>query len=429
MLTDNRVEKKPKSSVWKTSLAGGAGSLLEYYDYSLYATLAIFVSATLMPQGDPQVALLSTFAVFGTGFLMRPLGALFFGWLGDRHGRKTSLLASVIIMGVTSALVGCLPTFDSIGMFAPAALVALRLLQGLCAGGEASGASTYIAETAPPRRRGFFGAFTPAGIALGTASASGVASLVSVMFGEGAMLEWGWRVPFLLSLPLSLAILWVRRTLPESAKFSNRSDAEKGPAPIVAVLRYERSAVIKLILLAFSMTLTGYVGHVYLNTYLTTEYGYSTGEAFGTNALITIVFALLMPFAALISDMVGRRRTYAYAMIGYIVLTIPSFALMDPSHGIPLALTMSVSFVPWVFAQAIGYPLFTELFKSTARLTGVAFGFSLGTIVGGGFGPYVAQWMTDLTGWTLAPAAYMTAASIVGLATVLTVGRSKIDDD
>ncbi|MCU4295861.1 MFS transporter [Brevibacterium permense] len=421
-LTD---EKQKTKTVWKTALAGGAGSLLEYYDYSLYAALAVFISSELMPASDPQVALLATLAVFGTGFFMRPLGALYFGWLGDRHGRKTALLSSVIIMGLASALVGLLPSYESMGIIVPIALVALRLLQGLCAGGEASGASTYVAESSPPRLRGFFVAFTPAGIALGTAAATGMASLVSFTFGESAMTEWGWRVPFLLSLPLSLLILWVRRTLPESAKFA--APKEKTPAPIVSVFKHERPAVVKLVLLSFSMTLTGYVGHVYLNTYLTEELGYSTSEAFGTNSIITIVFAVLMPFAALFSDRLGRRRTYALAMIAYVLLTIPSFALMDPAEGVPLALTMAISFIPWVFAQAIGYPLFTELFSSTARLTGVAFGFSIGTIAGGGFGPYVAQWLTNLTGWVLAPAAYMTIAAIIGLVTVLTVGRSKID--
>ncbi|WP_180345665.1 MFS transporter [Brevibacterium sediminis] len=428
MLTEEiKTAKTTRRTVWKTALTGGAGSLLEYYDYSLFATLAIFVAAALMPQSDPTIALLATLAVFGSGFLMRPIGALFFGWLGDRHGRRASLLTSVIMMGAVSSLMGLIPAYSDIGLTAPVLLVLLRLVQGLCAGGEASGAATYIAEMAPPERRGFFGAFTPAGIALGTAAASGVASLVSTVFGDSAMAEWGWRLPFLLSLPLSIIILWIRNTLPESAKFSAKT-ASAGPPPIVSVLRHERTATIKLILLAFSMSLTGYVGHVYLNTYLTTELDYSTSEAFGTNAVITVLFAILMPFAALVSDRIGRGRTYAYAMVGYILLTIPSFALMSPASGWPLPLTMAISFVPWVFAQAIGYPLFTELFRSTARLTGVAFGFSIGTIVGGGFGPYVAQWLTDLTGWTLAPAAYMTCASIIGLATVLTVGRSKIDD-
>lgn len=432
MLTENdlpAIEPRTGKTVWKTALAGGAGSLLEYYDYSLYAALAVFVSASIMPAGDPQTALLATLAVFGTGFLMRPLGAVLFGWIGDRRGRKASLLASVITMGLTSTAVGILPSFDSTGLFAPIALVVLRLVQGLCAGGEASGASTYIAETAPKNRRGFFGAFTPAGIALGTASATGIASLISLLFGETAMFEWGWRIPFLLSLPFSLAILWVRSTLPESAKFKKKASDSSNAAPIVAIFAGERRAVVQLILLAFSMTLTGYVGHVYLNTYLTNQLHYSASAAFGTNSLITIVFAALMPFAALVSDRIGRRKTYAYAMIGYIILTVPSFALMDPESGFPLALTMGISFIPWVFAQAIGYPLFTELFSSTARLTGVAFGFSIGTVLGGGFGPYAAQWLTDQTGWALAPAFYMTVAAVVGLCTVLTVGKSKIDNE
>jgi MHS family proline/betaine transporter-like MFS transporter len=176
------------------------------------------------------------------------------------------------------------------------------------------------------------------------------------------------------------------------------------------------------------MTCTAYVGHVYLNTYLTTQLHYPAGEALSTNSVITVIFALLMPLAAWSSDRFGRRRVFAAAMIGYMVLALPAFLWMAPGSGVPLWLAMAVSFIPWVFSQAVGYPLFTELFGSRARLTGVAFGFSFGTILGGGFGPYVAQLITTATGWNLAPAAYMAGSALIGLAALLFVGRSRIDE-
>lgn len=416
-------------AVWKTAMAGGAGSVIEYYDFSLYANLAIYISAAFLSRSDPGTALLETLAVFGSGFLMRPVGALFFGWLGDRHGRRTSLLVSVVLMGMASSAVGILPTYAALGVAAPLLLLALRLLQGFCAGGEASGASTYIAETAPARLRGFFGAFNPAGIAVGTAAAGGLAAVIGTVIGGSAMAEWGWRIPFLLSLPLSLAVLFLRTRLPESAQFTEnvRTGAAAG-SPFRAALMDEWPAVLKLILLSFSMTCTAYVGHVYLNTYLTAQLHRPASEALGTNSAITVVFALLMPFAAWSSDRFGRRRIYAAAMAGYVVLAIPAFLWMAPGSGVPLALAMAVSFIPWVFAQAVGYPLFTELFGAKARMTGVAFGFALGTILGGGFGPYIAQLLTTATHWNLAPAAYMAASALVGLVALLFVGRSKLDE-
>ena len=416
-------------AIWKTSIAGGAGSVIEYYDFSLYANLAIYISAAFLSRSDPGTALLDTLAVFGSGFLMRPVGALFFGWLGDRHGRRGALLASVVLMGLASSAVGVLPTYASLGVAAPLLLLVLRLLQGFCAGGEASGASTYIAENAPARLRGFFGAFNPAGIAIGTAAAGGLAAVVSAVVGNSAMAEWGWRVPFLLSLPLSFAILFLRRRLPESAQFARnvRTGVAAG-SPFRAAIVEEWPAVVKLVLLSFSMTCTGYVGHVYLTTYLTAQLHRPASEALGTNSAITVVFALLMPFAAWSSDRFGRRRIYGAAMAGYIVLAVPGFLWMAPGSGVPLGLAMAISFVPWVFAQAVGYPLFTELFGSKARMTGVAFGFSLGTILGGGFGPYIAQLLTTATHWNLAPAAYMAASALVGLVALLFVGGSKLDD-
>lgn len=416
-------------TVWKTAIAGGAGSVIEYYDFSLYANLAIYISAAFLSRSDPSTALLDTLAVFGSGFLMRPVGALFFGWLGDRHGRRASLLASVVLMGLASSAVGILPAYASLGIVAPLLLLTLRLLQGFCAGGEASGASTYIAETAPARLRGFFGAFNPAGIAIGTAAAGGLAAAVSAVVGNSAMAEWGWRVPFLLSLPLSFAVLFIRSRLPESARFvQNARTGVAAASPFRTAIVEEWPAVVKLVVLSFSMTCTAYVGHVYLNTYLTAQLHYPASEALATNSWITVVFALLMPFAAWCSDRLGRRRVYGAAMAAYVVLAVPSFLLMAPGSGIPLGLAMAVSFIPWVFSQAVGYPLFTELFGSRARMTGVAFGFSIGAILGGGFGPYIAQLLTTATHWNLAPGAYMAASALVGLVGLLFVGRSKIDD-
>lgn len=426
---EHTAARKPKPTVWKTAVAGGAGSVIEYYDFSLYANLAIYISAAFLSRSDPGTALLETLAVFGSGFLMRPVGALFFGWLGDRHGRRTSLLASVLLMGLASSVVGLLPGYASIGIVAPALLLLMRLVQGFCAGGEASGASTYIAETAPARLRGFFGAFNPAGIAIGTAAAGGLAAAINALFGSAAMAEWGWRVPFLISLPLSLVVLYLRSRLPESAQFAeNVRDGVAARSPFRAAFGEEWPAILKLVVLSFSMTCTAYVGHVYLNTYLTAQLHYPAGEALSTNSVITVIFGVLMPFAALSSDRFGRRQVYAAAMIGYIVLALPAFLWMAPGSGVPLWLAMAVSFIPWVFAQAVGYPLFTELFGSRARLTGVAFGFSFGTILGGGFGPYVAQLITTSTGWNLAPAAYMAGSAFIGLLGLLFVGRSRIDE-
>ncbi|MHB9755281.1 MFS transporter [Streptomyces sp. BYX5S] len=413
--------------VWRVSLAGGAGSAIEYYDFSLYANMAIFLSPLFFAGLSDTAAMLNTLAIFGSGFLMRPIGAIFFGWLGDTHGRKVALLGSVLTMGVASAATGLLPTSSSAGIVAPALLTLTRLVQGFCAGGEASGASTYIAENSPATLRGFFGGFTPAGIAVGTALAGGLAALCSLVLSDDQMHAFGWRIPFLMSLPLAILCVVLRRSLPEAPHMA-RSKGNRRVSPLRHVLSSERPALLKVTCIAFAITCTAYVGHVYLNVHLTTELAQPETLSLTLNSLLTVGFAFLMPLAAYASDRWGRRRVFGLAMIGYVVLTLPMFLLMAVHNAVVLGLAMAVSFVPWVFAQAIGYPLLTELFSGTARFTGVAFGFGIGAILGGGFGPYVANWLTDATGWSLAPALYMVAAALCGVVSLRSVGPSRIDD-
>ncbi|WAP60659.1 MFS transporter [Streptomyces sp. S465] len=199
-------------------------------------------------------------------------------------------------------------------------------------------------------------------------------------------------------------------------------------SPLRYVLSSERPALLKTTCITFAITCTAYVGHVYLNVHLTTELGQPETLSLTLNSVLTVGVALLMPLAAYASDQWGRRRVFGLAMVGYVVLTLPMFLLMAVQNAFVLGLAIAVSFVPWVFAQAIGYPLLTELFSGTARYTGVAFGFGIGAILGGGFGPYVANWLTDATGWSLAPALYMVAAAVSGVVALRSVGASRIDD-
>ncbi|CAL9642292.1 Proline_betaine transporter [Streptomyces sp. enrichment culture] len=413
--------------VWRVSLAGGAGSAIEYYDFSLYANMAIFLSPLFFAGMNSTAAMLNTLAVFGSGFLMRPVGAVFFGWLGDTRGRRAALLGSVLTMGVASAATGLLPTFDNAGLLAPVLLTLTRLVQGFCAGGEASGAATYIAENSPARLRGFFGAFTPAGIAIGTATAGGLAALCSFVLTDDQMHDFGWRIPFLMSLPLALVCVVLRRSLPEAPRPATAA-AKRAVSPLRHVLSAERSALLKVVCVVFAVTCTAYVGHVYLNVHLTTVLGQPQTLSLTLNSVITVVAACCMPFAAYASDRWGRRRVFGLAMAGYAVLTLPMFLLMAVHNAVVLGAAMAVSFVPWIFAQAIGYPLMTELFSGTARYTGVALGFGIGSILGGGFGPYVAGWLTSATGWSLAPALYMVVTAVIGAVALRTVGASRIEE-
>src|SRR5690242_7441231 len=186
-------------SPWRGAIAAGLGSAIEYYDFQLYVVLAVAISPLFFPNQSPEAALLSTLLIFGGAFVVRPLGGMFFGWLGDRRGRRAALLVTVIGMGFATAFIGLLPGYFALGVLAPALLLFFRFAQGFFAGGEVTGAATYIAESVPPERRGFFGAFNPAMATLGLTLATAAAGLCSALFGAAAMSGWAWRIPLLLS--------------------------------------------------------------------------------------------------------------------------------------------------------------------------------------------------------------------------------------
>ncbi|MBY8863594.1 MFS transporter [Nocardia sp. CA2R105] len=401
------------------------GTLVEYYDFSVYVFLAGILAPSFFPTENPAVATLGALLVFASAYLVRPLGGIVFGWIGDRAGRRTALTATVILMGSASVVTGVLPTYASIGFLAPVLLVLLRLLQGLSAGGELVGALTLVAESATPRRRGLLSSLVTAGSTLGFALATGVLGATAFVVGQSAMAVWGWRIPFLLCLPLTAICLVVRLRLEESPEFEHRRQADNEHRPIRAVLQSHKAALAIVTVIAFSLNTTGYVGLTYVSGFLQKVHGFSTAYA-STLSMIVLAVASMTgtPLGGLLTDRFGRRRVFIAATAAIAVLALPLFLLMQSTPDVGAIGVAYLLIMVLNGAQSVaGFSLYTSIFPTEVRYTGAAIGHNAGLILGGGFTPYIAAQLVLWSGHPVAPAIWMILGAILGIIAVAKSSR------
>ena len=403
----------------RAAIAVGLGTLIEVYDFAVYAFVAVTIAPLFFPSDVPGVSVLLTFAVFGTAYVVRPLGGWFFGWLGDSRGRKPALVASIIMMGGACALFGLLPTYGQVGILAPILLVVVRLIQGFSVGGEVGGCATYIGEFAPPSRRGWFTALLPAGATVGSAIAAALVGLTATLTTKEQMASFGWRIPFLVAIPLALLCLWARSRLEDTPGFIA---AEKKSAtlrsPLRTVLRERRGAVVKVLALTAAMAGAGYIPTSYFNTYLISTLGFDQKQILWTSAIGIFLGALTFPFSGKLSDKIGRKPTLMLAFTAFLIIAWPGFALLGATSSLVVVALVYVVFVSVSGAvQATAFPVFTELFSLRTRYTGVSLGYNLGTILAGGTAPYIAAQLVLATGNPMSPAFWVMLVALIGLVT------------
>lgn len=380
-------------SLARVAFASGVGSCLEWYDFFIYGTAAALVFNQLFfPEFAPATGTLIAFATFGVGFLARPLGGLFFGQLGDRIGRKTTLVVTLLLVGGATFLMGFLPSFQTIGVAAPVLLVVLRLLQGFGAGAEYGGAVIYAVEHAPIGKRGWFGSWAPMGVSLGLLLASGAFALVSRL-PEEQFLAWGWRIPFWVSLILVVLGLYLRLRMSETPVFAEaRKRRSVLRMPVVEALKRHPRSFGVVIGARFAENGLGYIFPVWGLAYLTTNLGYPKTTATMAVTIGTICQFVMVPIWSVLSDRVGRRPVYAGAALFCILFAFPYFLLLN---------TKSTPLIILAFAAAVGIGVagmfgpqaayFTELFGPRVRYSGFAFARELGSIAAGGPAPFLAS--------------------------------------
>ena len=400
----------------KTVAAGAIGNVLEWYDFGLIGFFAPVISRLFFPSEERLASLLGTFGVFATGFLMRPLGGLIFGYIGDRLGRKRALELSVLLMAVPTTLVGLLPTYAQIGLGAPLFLTLFRLLQGLSVGGEYIGSMSFLSEHAPPHRRAFLGSWSSFSVILGSLLGSGVAAVLSGLLEEAQLETWGWRVPFLGGILIGLVGLWLRTGVDESPTFL---EARRGGAlaenPMKEAMRNDLRPI------AITLGLTGissvgfYLPFVWLPTWLAriNRPSLAASKALTASTISLLALLFLTPFTALIADRIGKRPMFLASAVGYALLTYPLFLLLK-SGTFSAAVVAGLTFAGCnsLYSGCMAATM-VELFPTRTRYTGVAIGYNVGQAILGGTAPLVATGMIELSGNVLLPAFYMIGCAVV----------------
>ncbi|WP_427311152.1 MFS transporter [Cupriavidus sp. H39] len=401
-----------KQSVARVAGASLAGTTLEFYDHFIYGSAAALVFPKLFfPQSDPLTATLLSFASYGVAFVARPLGAAIFGHFGDKMGRKSILIITLLMMGLATFGIGLLPTYAAAGALAPLLLVLLRVVQGLALGGEWGGAAIMVNELDPEgKRRGMLGSLVQLAAPIGLLLANGVFALVTWQVSEEAFLSWGWRVPFLLSALLVGVGLYIRSNVRESGMFEKlEASHAEARAPIMEVLRNYK----KQLLIAFGARLGGdiafYVFTLFLLYFVPTKLGLPKSIALNAVLLGALAQILFIPIAGLLADRIGRRPVLMIGGIGGAVWAFAFFALIKT--GSP-ALIMLASFVGMVLVSFMFSPLASflpELFATRVRVTGASLGFQFAGVFGGALAPLIAVGLLDRFGSTMPVALYLGA--------------------
>jgi MFS transporter, MHS family, proline/betaine transporter len=390
------------------------GNVLEWYDFAVYGYVATIIAKQIFAPGDELAALLSTFAVFGVGFLARPLGGIIIGRIGDTHGRKTALIITIMLMALGTVMIGLIPSYATIGVLAPILLLVARLMQGFSAGGEWGGSTAFIVEWAPEGRRGFYGSFQQMSVVAGLLLGSGMAALFNTVLAPDAMESWGWRVLFLFGGLLGPVGMWMRRNIDETPAYRAVASetAVETPAAAPPVSPY----VLALKAFGFTVlwTVSFYIFLAYMPTFTQRYVGLTRATALWSNTAGLFLLMLAIPFFGILSDRVGRKPLLLACCIGFIVLPYPAFALMLGGASLPvvIAIQLLIGLTIALFSGP-GPAAIAEIFPTRTRSTYMSTGYSLAVAIFGGFAPFIATWLIGLTGSPISPVFYVIACATV----------------
>jgi metabolite-proton symporter len=406
-------EKTPLRRVVMASLIG---TTIEWYDFFLYGSAAALVFNKLFfPEFDPLTGTLLAFATYALGFVARPVGGIVFGHYGDRIGRKRLLMLSLILMGLATVFIGLLPTYAQIGIWAPLALIALRLVQGFAVGGEWGGAVLMAAEHGDAARRGFWASWPQAGVPAGNLLAAAVLAIMAAVQTEADFLDWGWRVPFVLSALLVVVGWYIRNRVSESPMFEAELDAAEAPArvPAVEVLRERPKALVLGAGLRVGENISYYILTVFSLTYLVDVSKESRSLALNALLIGAAVQFFAIPLFALLSDRIGRRPVYALGAFGLAAWCFVMFGLLGSGDHVSIVLALVVGLVLHGAMYGPQAAFITELFPTRIRYSGVSLAYQLTSIVAGSLAPIIALWLYKEYGSATPVAIYVGTACLV----------------
>jgi metabolite-proton symporter len=425
MSSDAGPQAGPRQSGLVVIMSSFIGSAIEWYDFFLYGTVAALVFNQLFfPTFDPLIGTLAAFSTYAVGFVARPLGGVVFGHFGDRIGRKSMLMLTLLIMGGSTVLIGLLPTYAQVGFWAPVLLTVLRLFQGFALGGEWGGAVLVAVEHAPDGRRGFFGSWPQTGVAAGLILASLAVSAFSTL-PEEAFLSWGWRIPFVMSALLILLGLFVRLKLAETPDFlkARRSGGDE-KLPLVTVLREALRNVLLVIGARLGELTLFYLVAVFTLSYGTQALGMPRASLLNGLTVAATVALVMTPLAGMLADRVGHRRLYMTGAVAMLAFAFPFFWLLDTGSTLAAqaAIVIGIGFVyPLMYGPQAA--LFSSLFNARVRYTGISLGTQVGSIIGGGLSPILATALLAQFGASWPIALYAASMALLALVATWAMGR------
>jgi MFS transporter, MHS family, proline/betaine transporter len=409
----------------KAVLGAAIGNAVEWFDFACYGFLATTLAQVFFPSQDDTTAVLNTFAVFAAAFFVRPLGGLFFGRLGDRVGRRRTLSSVILLMSAATCGIGLLPSHAQAGVVATVLLVVLRLLQGFSAGGELGGGAAFLAEYAPAKRRGFLVSWVEFTTVIGFLLGSLVVLGLNVVASDQQLVDWGWRIPFLIAAPLGIVGLFIRLRLEETPEFrALAAEGQVARSPIREVLTESRRPILVATVLSALIHAGFYMLLVYMQTYISEEIGLSSGVASLSTTLSLLAGLIAIPYVGRLSDRVGRRPVMVVGAGALATLTYPLFLLMNTgSAGLAIAGHAGLGLLFAIYLP-VSVCVLTELFPTRTRYGGLSIAYNIAAALFGGTAPYLATWLISVTGDPLSPAWYMIGVSALALVATLATAES-----
>jgi len=415
-----RVEEQ---AARKAVTAGAIGNFVEWYDYSVYGFFAPIIASQFFPSEDRVASLLATFAVFAVAFFMRPVGAFVFGHYGDTVGRRNTLAAAIILMGLATLMIGVLPTYGQIGVLAPILLVVARLLQGFSAGGEWSGSAAFMVEYAPANRRGVYGSWQQFSIVMGLLVGSAMGGLLGAVLSESALNAWGWRVPFILGMVVALVGLYLRLRVEDTPAFRIIEEKDEvTDAPVKESFTAHGGESLTAIGFTVAWTVAYYILLTYMPTFVSETLGLPLSQALLSNAIGLVALGVLIPFTAALSDRIGRKPLLISFSALIALLTYPLFLLASTKVLALIVLTQVIFGVIISLFSGPGPAALVEMFPTNVRYSALGVSYNLAVAAFGGTAPFIATYLISRTGSNLAPGIYLIVAAVI---TLIVVSRMK----